>query len=84
MIDPIIKEQGKIAPALYAIDFLLGVYDESRMGALRFKLDSKGPFLDNIKAYPAPHWSDVRELQHVAAIVESDEEGDEAKKWLAI
>src|SRR5580704_10771255 len=33
------KDQGKSARNLYDIDFLLGVYDESRMGALRFKLD---------------------------------------------
>jgi serine/threonine-protein kinase HipA len=78
------KEQEKIAPTLYDIDFLLGVYDENRMGALRFKLDAEGPFLDNNKVYPTPHWSDVRELQHGAAIIESDEEGDDAKKWLDV
>jgi serine/threonine-protein kinase HipA len=78
------KEQGKPTPTLYDIDFLLGVYDESRMGALRFKLAADGPFLDNNKAYPTPHWSAVRELQHGAAIIESGEEGAEAKKWLGM
>ena len=78
------KEQGKIAPTLYDIDFLLGVYDESRMGALRFKIDAQCPFLDNNKAYPTPPWSDVKALQQGAAILESDEEGDDAKKWLAV
>src|ERR1700744_813225 len=78
------REQGKAAPTLYDIDFLLGVYDESRMGALRFKLDPGGPFLDNNKAYPTPHWSNIRELQHGAAIIELDEESAEAKKWLAV
>jgi serine/threonine-protein kinase HipA len=29
---------------LYDIDFLLGVYDESRMGALRFKTDPEWRF----------------------------------------
>jgi serine/threonine-protein kinase HipA len=78
------REQGKAAPTLYDIDFLLGVYDESRMGALRFKLDAEGPFLDNNKAYPTPHWSSIRELQHAAAIIESDKESKEAKKYLAV
>jgi serine/threonine-protein kinase HipA len=78
------REQGKNAPTLYDIDFLLGVYDESRMGALRFKLDPEGPFLDNNKAYPTPHWSNVRELQHGAAVIESDEDSKDAKKWLAV
>jgi len=78
------REQGKNAPTLYDIDFLLGVYDESRMGALRFKLDREGPFLDNNKAYPTPHWSNVRELQYGAAVIESDEDNEETKKWLAV
>ena len=78
------REQGKIAPTLYDIDFLLGVYDESRMGALRFKLNLEGPFLDNNRAYPTPHWSNIRELQHGAAVIESDEDSEDAKKWLAV
>lgn len=31
------NEKNEKAPTLYDIDYLLGVYDESRMGALRFK-----------------------------------------------
>ena len=56
------KESGKPAKALYDIDFLLGVYDETRMGGLRFKLDENGPFLDNDNAHPVPQWSGIREL----------------------
>jgi serine/threonine-protein kinase HipA len=78
------KEKGKTAPTLYDIDFLLGVFDESRMGGLRFKLDAEGPFLDNNKAYPTPHWADVRELQHGAAIIDADQDGDDARKWLDV
>jgi serine/threonine-protein kinase HipA len=40
-------ENGNTKTNLYEIDFLLGVHDESRMGALRFKLDQDGPFLNN-------------------------------------
>jgi serine/threonine-protein kinase HipA len=76
------REQEKTAPTLYDIDFLLGVYDESRMGALRFKLDPEGPFLDNNKVSPTPHWSNTRELQHAAAIFESDVDSKDTKKWL--
>ena len=36
------KEKGEKVPTLYDIDFLLGVYDESRMGALRFKTNPEG------------------------------------------
>jgi serine/threonine-protein kinase HipA len=78
------RDTGRPAPALYDIDFLLGVYDESRMGALRFKLDPGGPFLDDDKTSPTPHWSSARELQHAAAVLEAGAGDDEIKKWLAI
>jgi serine/threonine-protein kinase HipA len=76
------REQGKTPPTLYDIDFLLGVYDESRMGALRFKLDPEGPFLDNNKVSPTPHWTNTRELQHAALVFESGEDSKNTKKWL--
>jgi serine/threonine-protein kinase HipA len=78
------KEEGKPTPTLYDIDFLLGVADESRMGALRFKLDANGPFLDNNLLNPTPPMTSIRELQYAAEILESDEDSDAVKKWLAI
>ena len=35
----IAKKEGRAPNKLYESDFLLGVYDETRTGALRFKLD---------------------------------------------
>lgn len=78
------KTQKIQAPVLYDIDFLLGVHDESRMGALRFKLKPDGPFLNNDNIAPTPPWSTIRELQHGAELIESNKETSEAKKWLAI
>ncbi len=78
------KEAGQPSPILYDIDFLLGVYDETRMGALRFKLDKDGPFLDDSHGTPTPPWASVRELQHAAELLESDEDSEEVKKWLSI
>lgn len=78
------KEAQKPIPNLYEIDYLLGVYDESRMGALRFKLNPEGPFLDNTQNRPTPPWSSVGELQHAANLIESDKDNKEVKKWLAI
>jgi serine/threonine-protein kinase HipA len=48
------KEKGTPSQTLYDIDFLPGVHDESRMGALRFKLDPDRPFLDNDPVSPTP------------------------------
>lgn len=78
------KEAGKTTPILYDIDFLLGVYDETRMGALRFKLEEDGPFLDNNNKTPTPPWSSLGELQQAAAMIESDKTSSSIKKWLAI
>lgn len=78
------REEKLETPTLYDVDFLLGVYDESRMGALRFKLNPEGPFLDCNKESPTPHWANARELQHAAEVIESDRDNEESKKWLAM
>ncbi|MDX2247276.1 MAG: HipA domain-containing protein [Bacteroidia bacterium] len=78
------KEEGKPVPVLYDIDFLLGVKDHTRMGALRFKLNSDAPFLNNDSEYPIPPLSSVRELQHAARIIESGEDDIAMKKWLPL
>ena len=77
------KKQGKSPSNLYEIDFLLGVFDESRMGALRFKLDPKGDFLDNSKNGVTPPWASVVELQHAVNNIERNEDTDEMQNWLA-
>jgi serine/threonine-protein kinase HipA len=68
--------------SLYDIDFLLGVFDECRMGALRFKFDPDGPFLNNDKDVPIPHWTHVGELQRGAMALDAEEDG--ADKYLNI
>jgi len=78
------NEKGEIAKTLYEIDYLLGVYDESRMGALRFKTDPNGPFLDNSIATPTPPWSSIAELQEAAKEFEEDGDDNIAKNWLKI
>lgn len=78
------KERKEKAPNLYDIDYLLGVFDETRMGALRFKTTPDGPFLDNNNKTPTPPWSSIRELQHAANSLENNEESNEVKKWLTI
>ena len=44
---------------LYDSDYLLGVYDETRMGGLRFKLDAEGSFLSEDKNIPVPPWTSL-------------------------
>jgi len=76
-------ENGNTKTNLYEIDFLLGVHDESRMGALKFKLSQDGPFLNNSKL-SIPHWAKIKELQHAAHEIELNDDEDEVKHWLDI
>ena len=78
------KANGVSAKTLYDVDFLLGVYDETRMGALRFKLDMNGDFLDNNSEKSTPPWSTVRELQQAVVHYENDKDSDVMNKWLEI
>lgn len=78
------RAEERTPRTLHEIDFLLGVNDETRMGALRFKLREDGPFLDNNSAMPTPPWASIRELQHAAKMIESDKGSDEVRKWLAV
>ena len=43
------REEGRAERPLLESDYLLGVYDEHRMGALRFRTDTHGRFLTAIK-----------------------------------
>jgi len=78
------NELGKPVSTLYDIDFLLGVQDLSRMGALRFKLNPEGPFLSNDHVSPTPPLATIRELQYAAELIESNADTDEVRKWLAM
>jgi serine/threonine-protein kinase HipA len=62
-------------------DFLLGVYDETRMGAIRFKTDKDGPFLSNDDKTPTPPWTSLRTLEGAARQFENDESGLE-QQWV--
>lgn len=76
--------KGEKAPNLYEIDYLLGVYDKTRMGALRFKTDPNGPFLDHNKNNPTPPWTSAGELQEAVAQFENDDDNETVKKWLNV
>jgi serine/threonine-protein kinase HipA len=81
----IAKQEQRAAKKLLESDFLLGVYDKHRMGALRFTLDNDGPFLNDNKEMAAPPWTSLRELEHASLKFEEDNtEDSEYLKWLAM
>lgn len=76
------KENRKTKP-LFEEDYLLGVYDAHRMGALRFKLEQNGPFFNDNKGLAAPPWTSLRELEFASLQLEQDAlKEEEILKWI--
>ncbi len=69
---------------LLSSDYLLGVYDDHRMGALRFREDPDGSFLNDNKEMAAPPWTTLRELEHASLQLEKDDSVDDPEylHWL--
>ena len=80
------REEKRKERRLFESDYLLGVNDISRSGALRFKLNEEGPFLDDNTTFPTPPFSSIRELEHASLRIEDDDffEDKEASKWLRL
>ncbi len=77
------RREGRRPRTLTELDYLLGVHDAHRMGALRFRVD-EGPFLEDDTELAAPPWTSLRELE--AASLHLEREGAEShrdyEKWL--
>ena len=80
------REEKRKERRLFESDYLLGVNDVSRLGALRFKLSREGPFLDDDTTFPTPPFSSIRELEHASLRIEDDDffEDQQASKWLRL
>lgn len=78
------RQEDRRPNTLQESDYLLGVYDDYRMGALRFKTDLEGPFLDDDERLSAPPITSLRELEHAAREVEQNVDFDDPEymKWL--
>ncbi|MEE3428859.1 MAG: type II toxin-antitoxin system HipA family toxin [Ruminococcus sp.] len=75
------QEEGRKPRKLYESDYLIGVYDETRMGAIRFKLDKDGDFLSNDRETAAPPWTSLRTLEEASREFEN-EDNLMTKNWL--
>ncbi len=65
-------------------DFLLGVNDETRMGALRFKTNDEENYLSDSEEIKAPPFTSIRELAQACSKLEDENffQDEEAQKWL--
>jgi serine/threonine-protein kinase HipA len=71
---------------LGASDYLLGVHDPFRSGALRYKASPDGPFLDNRDASAAPPFVTLREFEAASRGIEEDTNNDNpaADAWIRV
>ncbi len=75
------REEKRKPSKLMESDYLLGVYDEARMGGLRFSLEEGGPFLSFDEKLAIPPRVDLRRLESASMHIESEDDGLQ-KKWL--
>ena len=80
------KNEKRNPSVLSETDYLLGVYDNNRMGALRFKTNPEGAFLDDDSKQAAPPWASIRNLEYASLQIEKDgcENLIEYEKWLEL
>ncbi len=71
------REENRPRKTLMESDFLLGVYDESRMGALRIKTTPDGEFMDNDTSLNIPPIASIRQLERASLAFEAED-----NRWL--
>jgi len=78
------RAENRQAKTLMESDYLLGVYDENRVGGLRFKLAWDEEFLNQATSLAAPPTTSLRKLQAASLKLEENEDvvDDEQVKWL--
>lgn len=79
------RDEKRQARALHSWDFLIGVQDLTRQGALRFRLEGTEGFLGAEK-HAAPPVTSLRELEAVALQLTNKrlEDLDALRQWLAV
>lgn len=69
---------------LYESDYLLGVHDLYRVGALRYRLEDEGEFLDNRIDIAAPPFTEIAALERASRALEDDPDNRShmGQEWL--
>jgi serine/threonine-protein kinase HipA len=78
------REEKRKPRALTEWDYLLGVHDICRMGALRFRREDSAPFLDDDRQRAAPPLASLRELEAASLALEEPDaaEHPQFRQWL--
>ncbi len=69
------RERNQPPKRLTDSDYLLGVHDEQRLGAVRLRLhsDRRGPYESADTFMSAPPWASLRDLEHASWALQSDD-----------
>ena len=79
------RKENRPVKSLLESDYLLGVFDNHRMGGLRFKLNGNGNFLNDNKNMAAPPFTSLRELEEACLKFEEDNIDDaDYLKWISL
>ena len=63
-------------------DYLLGVCDLTRQGALRIKAEKEGSFVASDLGDAAPPWTTLRKLEDSARHLDADDHGKDEERWM--
>lgn len=79
------RQEGRPVRTLTDWDYLLGVHDLCRMGALRYRMSEARPFLDDNRQLAAPPRASLRELETASLALEAPDvaENTEFSRWLS-
>ncbi len=75
------RKEKRPVRTLAESDYLLGVHDRSRMGALRFQVEGADTFLADDSDKPIPPMARLRELEAASLAIEKGTGADQ-EKWL--
>ena len=80
----IARQEDRNSRPLAEIDYLLGVHDSHRTGALRFKREIDGPFLDDGEHMATPPLAWLRDLEYATRQIEEHADNDDSqyREWL--
>lgn len=78
------KQEQRPVKCLSSYDYLIGINDLTRMGALRFKREGEEEYLNTENSLSVPPVADIRELLFASQEIEKSEEKNELPetKWL--
>ena len=78
------RKERRTPRSLGESDYLLGVHDKNRMGALRFKVPGSEAYQSSDTAMAAPPWSTLRDLEYASFLAEHEEDDAKLDPWLAM